>query len=305
MDVIKTTNLSKSYGGRLIVNNVTMSVQKGEIYGLIGRNGAGKTTLIRMIMGLAAPDSGLIAINDRTTNVMLGAERSKIGSLIDSPSYSPYMSALDNMRAIAYTMGVNDVEKLKDILRFVMLNPDDRLPAKNFSLGMKQRLAIALALINDPEMLVLDEPVNGLDPTGMYEMRELLKKLNKERGVTIFISSHLLGELGKMASAYGIMEKGKLVREIRGKEIEELSRPFIKIVVGDIRMTVNVLADNFKPHEFEILPFNTIAIYSSDKDLAEISSVFINNGIPIISISRSEGDLEAAFIGIMGGVRND
>lgn len=304
MNVIELKHVSKSYGKRKVLDNVSFSVEKGEVYGLIGRNGAGKTTAIRILLGLADCSDGEVFINGKT-GADLTAERKKIGAIIDVPSFAPYMSAFENAKAVAISLGINDDEKIKNELKFVGLNPDDKLKARSFSLGMKQRLAIAIALIGEPEILVLDEPVNGLDPTGIYEFREIITKLTRERGVTVLISSHLLAELSKTATAYGVMNDGKMVNELRGSELQTLARPFIKIVVGELKKGINLLIDNYKPYEFEILPFNTLAVYNLEKGVGGVAQLFQENGVPVLSISQQDGDLESAFISMMGGVANE
>lgn len=304
MNVIELKHVSKSYGKRKVLDDVSFSVEKGEVYGLIGRNGAGKTTAIRILLGLANSSDGEVFINGKT-GADLTEERKKIGAIIDVPSFAPYMSAFENAKAVGISLGINDDEKIKKELKFVGLNPDDKLKARSFSLGMKQRLAIAIALIGDPEILVLDEPVNGLDPTGIYEFREIITKLTGERGVTVLISSHLLAELSKTATAYGVMNDGKMVNELRGSELQTLARPFIKIVVGELKKGINVLIENFKPYEFEILPFNTLAIYNLEKGVGGVAQLFQENGVPVLSISQQDGDLESAFISMMGGVTNE
>ncbi len=305
MAVIELKNITKKFGNKTVVDNVSLKIEEGEIYGLIGRNGAGKTTLIRMILGLAQPTNGEICLNGMNASSSLKEARAKIGAIVDHPAYFPYLSAFENLKSIALNLGIKDDNYLKDVLKSVNLNPDDRLIAKKFSLGMKQRLAIAIAMIDNPSILVLDEPVNGLDPTGIYEMRELLLKLNRENGVTILISSHLLSELGKMATAYGIMEHGKLIREIHGEELANLSKPYIKVVVGDMKNAVKVLVDNFASDEFEILPYNTLAIYKEGADVSEVASMFSSAGIPVASISLCEGGIESAFIAMLGGKINE
>lgn len=305
MSAIETSHLNKSYRGRKIVDDVSICVREGDIYGLVGRNGAGKTTLIRMILGLASPDSGEIKINNAVSADALNYERKKIGAIVDVPSILPHLSALENMKAAALSFGSYDENKLREILRNVELNADDRLPAKNFSLGMKQRLAIGLALIGEPSILILDEPVNGLDPMGIFEVRELLQRLNREQKVTIMISSHLLAELGKLATCYGIMEGGKLIREMRGSDLDEMCRPYIKVVVGDWKNALHVIAEHFHAHEFEILPYNTLAIYDLSKGVAGVANIFTKANVPVISISQCEGDLESTFISLMGGTGND
>lgn len=304
MITFQTTHLSKSFGAKKVLDDVNITVREGDIYGLVGRNGAGKTTLIKILLGLANPTEGQISINGATASDALCYERKKIGSIIDSPSLILHMTALDNMKAVALSMGKYDVEKLKDLLHKVGLDPNNPTKVKNYSLGMKQRLAIAIALIDDPKILVLDEPVNGLDPTGIFEVRELLQRLNREDRVTILISSHLLAELGKLATCYGVIEKGKLVKEMRESDLEMLCRPYIKVVVGDLKIALNVVVENFHAEDFEILPYNTLAIYDLSKSIPEVAGLFSNANCPIMSITQCEGDLESTFISLMGGLSN-
>ncbi len=304
MITFQTTHLSKSFGSHKVLDDVNICVREGDIYGLVGRNGAGKTTLIKILLGLANPTEGQISINGATTKDALCYERKKIGSIIDSPSLILHMTALDNMKAVSLSMGVFDLEKSRELLHKVGLDPDNPTKVKNYSLGMKQRLAIAIALIDDPKVLVLDEPVNGLDPTGIFEVRELLQRLNREDNVTILISSHLLAELGKLATCYGVIEKGKLVKEMRESDLEMLCRPYIKVVVGDLKVALNVVVENFHAEDFEILPYNTLAIYDLSKSIPEVAGLFSNANCPIMSITQCEGDLESTFISMMGGLSN-
>lgn len=305
MNAIETSNISKSYNGRKILDGVSITVREGEIYGLVGRNGAGKTTLIRSILGLVSPDSGEIKINGALGKSALEYERNKIGSLIDSPALILHMTAMDNMRAFALSFGKYDDAKLREILHTVGLNANDTLKVKNFSLGMKQRLAIAIALIGDPQILILDEPVNGLDPAGIFEVRELLQQLNHDKNVTILISSHLLSELGKLATSYGVIEGGKLVKELRNSDLEELCRPYIKVVVGDLKVALNVVVENYHAHDFEIMPYNTLALYDLSKDIPSVAEMFSKANVPVMSIYQCEGDLESTFISLMGGLKHE
>lgn len=305
MNVFETNRLCKSYGNKTVLDNVSMCVREGEIYGLVGKNGAGKTTLIRALLGLALPTSGEIKINGMSTEDALCYERKKIGSIIDSPSLLLHLSALDNMKAVAYNIGVFDENKLKGLIRKVGLDPDNTLKVKNYSLGMKQRLAIAIALIGEPNILVLDEPTNGLDPTGIFEIRELLHELNKEDNVTILISSHILSELQKIATSYGVLVDGKLVREMRQSDLNELCRPYIKVVVGDLKIALNVVVENYHAHDFEILPNNTLALYDLSKEIKDVITMFASANVPILSIEQCQGDLESTFITIMGGLNNE
>lgn len=305
MNVIETSHLSKSYNGRKVLDEVSVTIREGDIYGLVGRNGAGKTTLIRSILGLVTPESGEIKINGALGKNALEFERHKIGSLIDSPALILHLNALDNMKAFALSFGRYDVARLRELLHTVGLNADDSLKVKNFSLGMKQRLAIAIALIGDPQVLILDEPVNGLDPAGIFEVRELLQRLNHEQRVTILISSHLLSELGKLATCYGVIEGGKLVKELRSSDIEELCRPYIKVVVGDLKVALNVVVENYHAHDFEILPYNTLALYDLSKGIPEVAQMFANANVPVVNIYQCEGDLESTFISLMGGLGHE
>ncbi len=302
MNAIETSHLSKNYGGKAVLDNVSISIREGEVYGLVGRNGAGKTTLIRCILGLATPSGGEIKINGATSENALNYERQKIGSLIDSPALVMHLSGLDNLKAAALAFGHYDVARLKELMHKVGLNPEERMAVKNYSLGMKQRLAIAIALIGEPRILILDEPVNGLDPAGIFEVRELIQRLNHEEKVTILISSHLLSELGKVANSYGIIEGGRLVKELRSSDLEELCRPYIKVVVGDLKVALNVVVENYHAHDFEILPYNTLALYDLSKDIPTVAQMFAKANVPVINIYKCEGDLESTFISLMGGL---
>ncbi|MDE5601704.1 MAG: ATP-binding cassette domain-containing protein, partial [Clostridia bacterium] len=294
-----------SYNGKKILDDVSISINEGDIYGLVGRNGAGKTTLIRILLGLIIPDSGEVKINDASDTNALERERHQIGSIIDSPALLMNMNAIDNLKAMALTIGKFEESELRELLHTVGLNVDDKLKVKNFSLGMKQRLAIAIALIGNPQILILDEPINGLDPAGIYEMRELLGRLNREKNITILISSHLLSELGKLATCYGVLQNGKLVKELRDSELEGLCRPYIKVVVGDLKAAIDVVTQNFLSHEFEIMPHNTLALYDLSKNIMQIAEMFQNANVPILNISQCEGDLESMFISLMGGLGNE
>lgn len=305
MNVFETSHLTKKYGkNKVVLDDVNLTVREGDIYGLVGRNGAGKTTLIRILSGLATQTSGEVKINGATTADALAYERRKIGSIIDSPALSTHLTAIENMKSMGYAIGVTNEEKLKDILHKVGLDPNNPTKVKNYSLGMKQRLAIAIALIGDPSILILDEPVNGLDPTGIFEVRELLQRLNRD-GVTILISSHLLAELQKLATCYGIIEGGKLVKELRQSDLEELCRPYIKVVVDDLKIALNVVVENYHAHDLEILPYNTLALYDLSKDVPTVAKMFSDANVSVLSISECQGDLESTFISLMGGIKNE
>ncbi len=305
MNVFETSHLCKSYGKKVVLDDVNLTVREGEIYGLVGRNGAGKSTLIRILLGLAKQNRGEVKINGSQSADALSYERKKIGSIVDSPSLLLHLTALDNMKAVAFALGENDENALKELLHKAGLDPDNPTKVKNYSLGMKQRLAIAIALIGHPSILVLDEPINGLDPTGIFEVRELLSRINREDKVTILISSHILSELTKLANSYGIIEGGKLVKEMRGSDLEELCRPYIKVVVEDLKVALNVVVENYHAHDFEILPYNTLALYDLSKGIPEVAKMFADANVPVLNIMQCQGDLESTFISLMGGLTNE
>ena len=305
MNVFETSHLCKSYGKKVVLDDVNLTVREGEIYGLVGRNGAGKSTLIRTLLGLAKQSRGEIKINGSQSKDALAYERRKVGAIVDTPSLFLHLTAMENMKAFGYEFGERDENALKNLLLKVGLDPENPTKVKNYSLGMKQRLAIAVALIANPSILVLDEPVNGLDPAGIFEVREILQYLNREEKITIIISSHILSELSKLATSYGIMDKGKIVKEMRGSDLEEMCRPYIKLVVGDLKTALNVVVEHYRAHDFEILPYNTLAIYDLSREIPDVIKLFTDANVPIMNVTMCQGDLESTFIARMGGLHDD
>ena len=240
--VLTTQALSKHYGHFKALNNLTMKVPKGAIYGFIGKNGAGKTTLIRLICGLQAPTSGEYTLYGRKSgDGHLHDSRRRMGAVVETPSIYLNMSAMDNLKHQYIILGKPSFEGIDELLNLVGLAHAGRKKAKNFSLGMRQRLGIAIALAGDPDFLVLDEPVNGLDPQGIIEIRELILKLNREHQMTFLISSHILDELSKLATHYGFIDKGHIVREISAEDLESACRKCMHIEVSDIQALIRVL----------------------------------------------------------------
>ena len=230
--VIQTHNLTKKYGEHKAVNNVNLSVRKGEIYGLIGRNGAGKTTILRLISGLAKPTKGSISLFGQNSRDSIYMQKHS-GLLIETPGIYPDMSARDNVKLKCMAMGISNNSYIAELLKNVGLSAVDKRKVKCFSVGMKQRLGIALALVGNPELVILDEPVNGLDPQGIVEIREIIVRLNTEKNITFIISSHILGELSKIATCYGIIEKGELKRQFLKTELtEDLEEYFLSLTGG-------------------------------------------------------------------------
>ncbi|MGN1043400.1 MAG: ABC transporter ATP-binding protein [Acutalibacteraceae bacterium] len=299
--VLETSHLTKAYSRKNVVNDLDMRIKKGDIYGFIGKNGAGKTTTIKMIAGMVSPTSGNIKIFGKEN---LSEPRKKIGCIIENPAFYPYMSAHDNIEAQRLLKGVKDKSVTDELLEIVGLKDAGKKKLKNFSLGMKQRLAIALALVGDPEILLLDEPINGLDPSGIREIRELILKLSKEAGITVLISSHILGELTKISSAYGVIKNGNLIKQFTKQELEQQVRPNLKMSVNDIEKSVAILEKNFPDIDLDVRD-GEIIIYNMIDDFRNITNVLEESEIIIQSLSKSEGDYENYFINLMEGEIKD
>lgn len=302
--VLKTYNVSKKYGNQLAVDNINMTINKGDIYGFIGQNGAGKTTLIRMITGLVHRTNGEIELFGGSSESELNYGRTLIGSLIETPSFYANMTARENLEVSRLIRNIAGKECIDEVLELVGLKDAGKKKFKNFSLGMKQRLGIANALMGNPKLLILDEPINGLDPMGIVEVRELLKKVNKEKDMTILISSHILTELSELATKYGIISKGKLIQEISAEELKEKCRQYIDTHVDDTSRTVTLLERELGITEYEVLENNRVKIFT-DLDMAgEINSILVKNGVIVKSIIVREDKLEEYFINTVGGEYN-
>lgn len=302
--VLKTYNVSKKYGNQLAVDNINMTINKGDTYGFIGQNGAGKTTLIRMITGLVHRTNGEIELFGGSSESELNYGRTLIGSLIETPSFYANMTARENLEVSRLIRNIAGKECIDEVLELVGLKDAGKKKFKNFSLGMKQRLGIANALMGNPKLLILDEPINGLDPMGIVEVRELLKKVNKEKDMTILISSHILTELSELATKYGIISKGKLIQEISAEELKEKCRQYIDTHVDDTSRTVTLLERELGITEYEVLENNRVKIFT-DLDMAgEINSILVKNGVIVKSIIVREDKLEEYFINTVGGEYN-
>ena len=297
--VLSTDALSKRYGKHTVVDKVSLHIRRGAIYGLVGRNGAGKTTFMKMICGFARPASGSYSLFGETYPAV-SAARTKVGNLIETPGFFEKMSAYDNLRAKAKLFRQDDKQKLQDILKLVHLDKTGSKPAGKFSLGMLQRLGIGLALIGDPQMLVLDEPINGLDPTGVAEIRETLLSLSRDRGITILISSHILGELSKLATDYGFIEKGSLIREISHDQLQAECTDHVRLSVDDAEAAVRVLngigITGVTP---ENEPGN-LRVNGCTERTAEITAALVHGGVGVYEIARQAIDLESYYFQMIG-----
>lgn len=293
--IIETEGLTKRYGKRLCVNNISIHIAKGDIYGFIGRNGAGKTTAMRLILGLARPTSGKIKLFNSDD---LNAQRKKIGSLIEAPGLYKRCSALENMKRFSILYGGDDKE-IEELLSFVGLNGVGNKKVVQFSLGMKQRLGIAIALLGNPEVLILDEPVNGLDPAGIKEVRDLLLKLNKEKNVTIMISSHLLDELAKITTKYGIINNGVLVEEIDAQKLMERCKNNIVISCDRLQEAKELLESELKLTNISIVN-DKLHIVDEIESTDEINTLLVKNDFKVHEITINKNSFEDYFIERLG-----
>ena len=302
--ILKTYNITKKYGNQVAVNNVNMTIRKGEIYGFIGQNGAGKTTLIRLITGLIHKTGGEIELLGATGENELNKSRTMVGSLIETPSFYTNMTARENLEVSRLVRNIPGKKCIDEVLELVGLKDVEKKKVKNFSLGMKQRLGIANALMGNPKLLILDEPINGLDPMGIVEIRELLKKINKEKDMTILISSHILSELSELATTYGIISNGKLIEEITAEELAEKCRQYIDLKVDDTSRAVTLLERELGISDYEVLEDKKIKVFSNLENVGEVNSILSKSGVIVQSISIKGENLEEYFMNKIGGVLN-
>lgn len=302
--ILKTYNITKKYGNQVAVNNVNMTIKKGEIYGFIGQNGAGKTTLIRLITGLIHKTGGEIELLGATAENELNKSRTMVGSLIETPSFYTNMTARENLEVSRLVRNIPGKKCIDEVLELVGLKDVEKKKVKNFSLGMRQRLGIANALMGNPKLLILDEPINGLDPMGIVEIRELLKKINKEKDMTILISSHILSELSELATTYGIISNGKLIEEITAEELAEKCRQYIDLKVDDTSRAVTLLERELGISDYEVLEDKKIKVFSNLENVGEVNSILSKSGVIVQSISIKGENLEEYFMNKIGGVLN-
>ena len=294
--VLRTVGLTKRFGRASAVDHVSMTVNKGDIYGFIGKNGAGKTTFMRVVLGLSAPTEGTVELFGGLSPEEAGK---KIGALIEAPGIFPHCTAKENMKRFAILKD-EDESKIDGVLDFVGLGDVGNKKAGKFSLGMKQRLGIAIAMLGDPELLILDEPVNGLDPTGMKEIRDLILRLNREKGITVLISSHLLDELSKIVTRYGIINNGVLVDEIDASEMKAKTGHRLIIVVDDVEKAVSLLEKEVGKDSIGING-HAIGLSSGLDRTAELNALLVKNGVAVSSLSVKTDGLEKYFIEKVGG----
>lgn len=300
--LLQTRALTKQYGRNRAVDQVSMHIKKGAIYGFIGRNGAGKTTTLRMISGLASPTAGEIELFG-CRGRELSRIRSRVGCLIEGPGLYGSMSARDNLKMKNMLLGVYKRGYEEELLDIVGLGGVGKKPVKRYSLGMKQRLGIALALVGEPDLLVLDEPINGLDPQGIAEVRDTVLKLNRERNMTILISSHILEELSKIATDYGIIHNGTLLQELTNEELMEKCSERLEVTLDDPERAVPVM-DRLGIKRYQVADREHIYIFERLEESAALNMAFAKAGIPVRGISVTNEELETYFLKLTGGGAN-
>lgn len=300
--LLQTRTLTKQYGRHRAVDQVSMHIKKGAIYGFIGRNGAGKTTTLRMISGLASPTAGEIELFG-CRGRELSRIRSRVGCLIEGPGLYGSMSARDNLKMKSMLLGVYKRGYEEELLDIVGLGGVGKKPVKRYSLGMKQRLGIALALVGEPDLLVLDEPINGLDPQGIAEVRDTVLKLNRERNMTILISSHILEELSKIATDYGIIHNGTLLQELTNEELMEKCSERLEVTLDDPERAVPVM-DRLGIKRYQVADREHIYIFERLEESAALNMAFAKAGIPVRGISVTNEELETYFLKLTGGGAN-
>lgn len=299
--VIQTKQLTKVYGEQTVVKNVSLHVQKGKIYGLLGRNGAGKTSIMKMILGLTTISSGEIEVFGQSIQ---GKEKSvypRIGSIIETPGFYPNLTGTENLEIFARLRGTPNWNAVKNAMEVVGLPYKDKKLFSKYSLGMKQRLGIANAILHDPEILILDEPTNGLDPIGIAEIRGFLKDLSVERGKTILISSHILSEIAVLADDIGIIDHGILLEESSMEELEKKNSKYILLQVSDVPKTSLILEHQFHIQSYSVQDDNTLRIYDTSLDMAAVTKELVMQNISVTGSHVCNDTLEDYFKKITGG----
>lgn len=299
--ILETKELTRKFGNQTAVNAINLHVPKGRIYGLLGRNGAGKTTTLRMIMGLVKPTSGEIEIFGKNAQQSTKQVYTRIGSIIETPGFYQNITGNENLEILARLRGIHRSDAVQYALSRVGLDKEPRKIVSQYSLGMKQRLGIAAAIMHEPELLILDEPTNGLDPIGIQEMRNFLVSLCEEKHVTIIISSHILSEIEQLANNIGIIHEGKLLEEITLEELRKRNRKHVEFQVTNDKKAVMLMERHFGISDYEVHEKGTIRVYSHLGEQGKLNKVFVENDIEVLKINTSEDKLEDYFVKLIGG----
>ncbi|MEE0264965.1 MAG: ABC transporter ATP-binding protein [Acutalibacteraceae bacterium] len=302
--VLQTKNLTKKYGAHTVLDDVSIELKKKHIYGFIGENGAGKSTFLKIVTGLTYPSSGTYSIMGKENAHEREKMRRCIGCMIEEPALYPYYTVMQNLELKRTLVGNPDKAICNKVLDMVDLSDVKNKRVHTLSMGMKQRLSIAMALVGNPQLLILDEPINGLDPKNIVVLRNLLKKLNEERNITIFISSHILSELYLLATDYIFIHKGKIIDVITHEELEARCRKYICIKTDAVPMALTVLDKLINNPEYKVVSEDTIYLYSNMNNISKIAKAFVQNGIVVTELFVMEQTLEDYFITITGGVEH-
>ncbi len=299
--LIETEQLTKIYGKQVVVDSVNLHVRKGRIYGLLGRNGAGKTTIMKMILGLTSITSGEVNVFGRNIKGREKRIYPRIGAMIETPGFYPNLTGTENLEIFAKLRGTAASDAVKTALKIVGLPYKDKKLFSKYSLGMKQRLGIANAILHDPELLILDEPTNGLDPIGIAEVRNFLKELSQDRGKTILISSHILSEIQLLADDIGIIDHGVLLEESIMEELQKKNSRYILLQVSDVSKAVILLEQQFAVEAYSVEDDHSLRLYDTSLDMAAINKALVLQGVAVISASLRNDTLEDYFKKITGG----
>jgi len=302
--VLVTRGLTKRYGNHLAVDHVDIAIPKGEIYGLVGRNGAGKTTIIRMAAAQTVPTAGELELFGAVGERELQKARSRTGAMVEIPSFYPYLTAKENLEYYRRQRGVAGAHVVEDALHQVGLADTGKKKFKAFSLGMKQRLGLALALMNRPDLLLLDEPINGLDPEGIVDFRNLLLELNRQYQITILISSHILSELQNLATCYGFIDQGRMLDQLSAVELAEKCRDCLELKVNDASHAAALLERQLGYRDFEVLPGGIIRLYEGLESPEKVTRLLVEQGISLAGMEHRGANLEDYFLNLIGGVRH-
>lgn len=301
--VLNVENLSKRYKNFKVLDGLSMHIEKGAVYGLVGKNGAGKTTLIRLICGMQNPTSGGFTLyGTKNTSADIGKARRRMGAVVETPSVYLDMTAEDNLKEQYRVLGLPSFEGIAELLRLVGLESTGRKKAKNFSFGMRQRLGIAVALAGDPDFLVLDEPVNGLDPEGIIEIRELILKLNRERRITVLISSHILDELSRLATHYGFIDQGQMIKEISAAKLEAACRKCVRLTVSDVKALTCTL--DGMGLDYSIVSENEADVFG-EVNVTSLAMALCKKNCEVRSMHERDESLESYYISLLGGGRHE
>lgn len=303
--ILTTHKLTKQYHHYFAIKDIDITINKGDIYGLIGENGAGKSSLLRMITGLSRPTNGSLELFGDSNWKMFDEKRKQIGGVVENSALFCNMTAYENLEVHRLQLGIPGRSCIKEKLKMVGLANTGKKKVENFSLGMKQRLGLAIALLNDPMLLILDEPTNGLDPMGIVELRELILKLNYEQELTVIISSHILSELYQLANKFGIIHQGKLIEELSSDALEKKCAQYLQIKLDDFHLGASVLEKNLNMYDFEVLSDGTLRLYNYLNDIHTVSKTLTDNGLVIEHLSKNGQTLENYFTNLIAGVDND